>query len=436
LRKQAKNKMENFRIESLEINKIGAFEHIKMDFPKKTDPDKAEIHILTGENGTGKSTVLEALAEIGKTQISDIEQNSFRNKFHDFDANINVKINPIEFSTELLYDDFYSPTLPKFLIGRDIQSKIDTRYGVTFAMFAYSGYRRLVSSKVVSIDKIRHDFPEALLDSLDFEKSINTEKLVQWIGTAKAQEALSLVAGKKDRAEQFRDSVETIEKIIEGITNEKIKFDLNSESMHLNIIMGDKRLALMGLPDGLKSMISWIGDFVMRMNQIAWVHYIPLFDRNFILFLDEIEVHLHPAWQRKILPVVQKLFKNAQIFISTHSPFVVGSVDGAWVHKLKKEGAYAVLDGEPVLSEDAESYDTILEEIFGIKERFGVRVEEDLKQFYQFKSKILNDEDYDMDTFLNLVSKLASESIELESMLGMELKQIKRLTGKDFLATV
>ena len=55
--------MENFRIESLEINKIGAFEHIKMDFPKKTDPEKAEIHILTGENGTGKTTVLEVLVE-------------------------------------------------------------------------------------------------------------------------------------------------------------------------------------------------------------------------------------------------------------------------------------------------------------------------------------------------------------------------------------
>ena len=54
--------MENFRIESLEINKIGAFEHLKMDFPKKIDPEKAEIHILTGENGTGKSTVLEMLA--------------------------------------------------------------------------------------------------------------------------------------------------------------------------------------------------------------------------------------------------------------------------------------------------------------------------------------------------------------------------------------
>ena len=69
--------MENFRIESLEINKIGAFEHIKMDFPQKTDPDKAEIHILTGENGTGKSTVLEALANIAFNIDSEKEGEAF-----------------------------------------------------------------------------------------------------------------------------------------------------------------------------------------------------------------------------------------------------------------------------------------------------------------------------------------------------------------------
>ncbi|MBK7937436.1 MAG: ATP-binding protein [Lewinellaceae bacterium] len=55
-------------------------------------------------------------------------------------------------------------------------------------------------------------------------------------------------------------------------------------------------------------------------GQGKWENDTPVFERNFILFLDEIEVHLHPAWQRKILPAVQKLFPNAQIFISTHSP--------------------------------------------------------------------------------------------------------------------
>ena len=100
-----------------------------------------------------------------------------------------------------------------------------------------------------------------------------------------------------------------------------------------------------------------MADLLMLIDRVKLEYDTPVFERNFILFLDEIEVHMHPAWQRKILPAVQKLFPNAQIFISTHSPFVVGSVDGAWIHKLvKPNGDSQLAEGFPVLSEDARSY--------------------------------------------------------------------------------
>ncbi len=421
--------MENFRIESLEINKIGAFEHLKMDFPKKTDPEKAEIHILTGENGTGKSTILEALAEIGKYKIDNFEQSILVNKL-DLDSEIHVTTYPEKYSTILTLDDIAQNHISKYIIGKDIQTKIDERFGVSFALFAYSGYRRVNSSKMITIDKVNFSFPDALHDALSFDNSINTDKLTQWIGSAIAQEALSIVKGDFERASKYRNDIKVIEEIIEEITNEQVRFDLNSDTMHLNIIINERRLALTSLPDGLKSLISWIGDLVMRMSKIGWAFHVPLFDRNFILFLDEIEVHLHPAWQRKILPVVQKLFKNAQIFISTHSPFVVGSVDGAWVHKLKKEGAYAVLDGEPVLSEDGKSVRRILDEVFGINEQYGVGVEDDLKKFRDFRQKIMLGQDYDEEAFDNLVRHLASQSTELEQMMGMEVNQLRKITQK------
>ena len=55
--------MTPFRISKLDINNIGPFGNLVLDFPEKPVAmrDKAEIHILTGENGTGKSTVLKIL---------------------------------------------------------------------------------------------------------------------------------------------------------------------------------------------------------------------------------------------------------------------------------------------------------------------------------------------------------------------------------------
>ena len=106
-----------------------------------------------------------------------------------------------------------------------------------------------------------------------------------------------------------------------------MEFVFQYEPLNVGLKINDEELEFDVLPDGVKSIISWIADLLMRLDRLKWKDNINILDRNFILLLDEIEVHLHPAWQRKILPVVQKLFKNAQIFIATHSPFVVGSID-------------------------------------------------------------------------------------------------------------
>jgi predicted ATP-binding protein involved in virulence len=429
--------MENFRIESLEIDKIGAFEHIKMDFPKKTDPDKAEIHILTGENGTGKSTVLEYISQTGSM---DMNISFLKKKIWDSSSYGEIKFSN---NTKSILD--FDCVVNSHFFGKYSTKMVEYANKIhkpesnifDFIFVAYSGHRSFKDYKISGIDE---NLDNPMLNALSFLNSINPKTVLQWLANTKSKEYISKGKGDFSKSVLYAQKITDIEKIISEIictvNEENVKIELEEDKFQIQLKIRNQYLSFDQLPDGVKSLFGWVADLVIRLHRLQWKDDLPIFDRNFILFLDEIEVHLHPAWQRKILPVVQKLFKNAQIFISTHSPFVVGSVDGAWVHKLKKDGAYAVLDGEPVLSEDAESYDTILEEIFGIKERFGVRVEEDLKKFYHFKSKILNDEDYDMDTFLNLVSKLATESIELESMLGMELKQIKRLTGKDFLATV
>jgi predicted ATP-binding protein involved in virulence len=150
------------------------------------------------------------------------------------------------------------------------------------------------------------------------------------------KEALLKTTNEIDKSLEFRRYISIIEEVLFQITGQNFGFYLNPETMHLNLVQNEQRMGLDTLPDGVKSIVSWVGDLIMRMSQMQWADDLDIFDRSFVLLLDEIEVHLHPAWQRKILPVIQKLFKNAQIFISTHSPFVVGSVDGAWIYKFKK----------------------------------------------------------------------------------------------------
>ncbi len=427
--------MENFRIESLEINKIGAFEHIKMDFPVKKDEyaHLAEIHILTGENGTGKSTILEALVNIGLDIPDD-------NKLIIFNKNtglleegfINIKTSHNYFYKLWKIKEVHANPIPQGLIDLIRYDK-----PLSLGMFAYSGYRRTQDVKISGIKEINES---PLENSLNFDKSIKAENLQQWIFNLDYRMLSALRAKDEMASKNIYKHITLIEAILTQIIGENILLEVSPESFKLNVILSlntnkQEIIPFENLPDGLKSMISWIGDLLMRMDRLKWKDDLPIFERNFILFLDEIEVHLHPAWQRKILPVVQKLFKNAQIFISTHSPFVVGSVDGAWVHKLKKDGAYAVLDGKPELSSDGKTFVQILSDTFDITSLFGEQNERKILKFKELKGLILSGQDYDETEFNILIDELSKESRALENLVGIEIRQINKTLGIDILAT-
>ncbi len=427
--------MENFRIVSLEINEIGPFKHLKVNFPVKEESDKAEIHILTGGNGTGKSTILQCLS-FPKSSNGELIVNKFW-------TNKPISSFTIDYSTSPS-----SPPMKWYLNQGNLQSNhwvpilndYNNKIGVEpemvefeFIVLAYSGYRQVNDFKVTGIQEIQE---RPLYRANNFTNSINPQLFFQWLVNIQTRELISKGKGDITKSKKYRSTIEIIENALSEIIESEVKFDLEEDPLGVKIKVDGQTLNFDQLPDGLKSMVSWMGDLLMRMDRLKWVNNTPVLERNFILLLDEIEVHLHPAWQRKILPVVQKIFKNAQIFISTHSPFVVGSVDGAWVHRFVKKDGYSVLAGEPILSEDAKSYDYILEEIFGIKERFGVEVERKLAEFQQLKKEILKgSETVDTAYFRKLAGELAVQSVELESIIGMELRQLKRLTNQDFSLT-
>ena len=78
---------------------------------------------------------------------------------------------------------------------------------------------------------------------------------------------------------------------------------------------------------------------------IYWLAYKMLHHYDFaegwqnepaILLIDEIENHLHPTWQRRVIPELLKCFPNLQIFATTHSPFVVAGLRSGQVHLLRR----------------------------------------------------------------------------------------------------
>ncbi len=445
------------KIRKLHLKNIGVFDDEEIEFKECPAKDKAEIHILTGENGTGKTTILKAITSLfgkgfwdeGKVSnlikrlrlvplseqtVNDKDPN---NLFTPYDLKdfFNIVSGVFEDKTEsafaarLTEDKQLSRT---FGLGLEYAKLIkENNQPLNFCVFVFSGYRQ-INEETVQANYLPKNF-NPLSQSFKFIKDYRKEGEItinQLVANNISNRALSKEDGSLEEAKKYETVINSIETFIKDVTDYEVKFVLKRSPNELKLKMHGEELDFDVLPDGLRSLISWIADLLGRVDLLKWQDDLPITEKNLILLLDEIEVHLHPAWQRKVLPVVQKLFKNAQIFVSTHSPFVVNSVDDAWVYKLKVEDGKAKVESV-TKSEDGNSYSYVLEETFDIKEEFGVEAEKELDEFYELRNSILSNGsgEKDIKKITKIAENIAKQSEELNTIIQIELRQINRKKG-------
>ncbi|MDD2814179.1 MAG: AAA family ATPase [Thiotrichaceae bacterium] len=90
------------------------------------------------------------------------------------------------------------------------------------------------------------------------------------------------------------------------------------------------------LSDGEKCLIALIGDLARRLA-IANPQLEKPLEGSGIVLIDEIDLHLHPAWQRHVIRQLPKVFPNCQFILSTHSPQILGEVEGKCIRLLKQD---------------------------------------------------------------------------------------------------
>lgn len=91
------------------------------------------------------------------------------------------------------------------------------------------------------------------------------------------------------------------------------------------------------LSSGYSSILNIVSDLILRIDKNrAAICRNYAFDTEGIVLIDELETHLHIELQKKILPFLVEFFPNIQFIITTHSPFVLNSIDNAVIYDLEK----------------------------------------------------------------------------------------------------
>ncbi len=188
--------------------------------------------------------------------------------------------------------------------------------------------------------------------------------------------------------EVLRLAMERFFKIITSGDFKKLKMkqeiiSIDKAEVWLEIQKGDTSFKLEELSNGEKMIITLIVDITKRILQ---ANYRPnqektveeILNGNGIVLIDEIDQHLHPEWQRNILPALAKTFPNVQFIVTTHSPQVLSSIP--------KEGVFLIKDGKAYangLHTQGRDSNSLLQEAFGIP-KHNKELSAKLTAFYGF----------------------------------------------------
>jgi predicted ATP-binding protein involved in virulence len=266
--------------------------------------------------------------------------------------------------------------------------------------------------------------PYNIHKALAFNKvTQDANQLLQAIANMKLQSAMDFL----NEIKNSNNLISRLESTISDITGRKFSFKVTSHpQMKISVQWGDEIMNFNSLPDGLRIIIGWLAHAAVTTD-LYWKGEKDPTKEEAIFLFDEIETHLHPAWQRKILPAFQKLFPKAQIFVATHSPFVISSLNEGWIYKLQADAKGKVTISEPIPASKGDSYITAVEDILGVDEWYDTETEALLQQFRDHRDAGIKGNESEREKAISLAQNISERSHELAVMMGAEIKQLNKI---------
>jgi hypothetical protein len=173
---------------------------------------------------------------------------------------------------------------------------------------------------------------------------------------------------------------------INQLLPEGARFDSVGPEGRILFRIGEGLVPTIGLSDGYGSILALAGDLVWRMILAFPSSDNPLLEEGVVL-IDELDIHLHPSWQRDIAGFLKKQFPKIQFFVATHSPFVAaGAGPDAKTYRFINEGGKTM--AEEVGNVAFMSVEHILEsDAFGLLSTYSPETQGKLDKFEDLNRK-------------------------------------------------
>ncbi|BDI17951.1 ATPase [Nostoc cf. commune SO-36] len=171
---------------------------------------------------------------------------------------------------------------------------------------------------------------------------------------------------RRDNPDYRDKQLEAVRQAISSLIPEFLNLRVERSPLRMTVRKKGEQLIVNQLSDGEKCLLAMVGDLARRLA-IANPGLTEPLEGEGVVLIDEIELHLHPKWQREIIPALTRTFPNCQFIVTTHSPQVLSQVKPEGIYILEKTDQ-GVVAKRPESSFGRDS-NRILEDLMGVPER-------------------------------------------------------------------
>ena len=271
--------------------------------------------VLLGENNTGKTNVLRALALLRP------KKTSYRTGLDPVFKEVYMPVGALETSDVTVISSVNGERW-----GFDPEGRAYSEEPFDLHVYGY-GVSRYPARTALSE---REGHPTETL----FNSNARLSDFQEWL--------LQLDYSQKSGSEKSRKRLQKMHDLVSsdlfpGVTDFSFKKDGDNE--HVVVVFsagkdGDVRFEELGF--GYQTTLTWLADFCKRMFELYPDAENPLHEEAVVL-VDEIDLHLHPKWQRDLVPTLSKIFPNVQFIVTTHSPHVLQSMADVNLYVLRRD---------------------------------------------------------------------------------------------------
>lgn len=459
------------KIKQLHLQNYGRFEDLTVDFAP-TENRASNVTVIVGNNGAGKSQILQALATGLSWFISGLQNkvpsgnfinsNEIRNGKDISILNIKGEINKnlqsinnniknldiylksnrqrddekfaslggleiIDFTENVKKDEISLPIITFYPVERSILTQNIILDSSAKNLRQFVGYNLALTNGIdfnsfIEWFRLKEDIENAqirkevdkLMESLVRENNDNNRSII-------VAHLAGLTAKEKVLEKNTDNQLQSVKSAISYFldTIENVWIDRSLQPPVMMVEKDGKDLNINQLSQGEKSLLALVGDIARRLAILNPSLDDPLQGEG-IVMIDEVDLHLHPKWQHDLIDKLVKTFPKVQFILTTHSPLIVSDRQDILVYSLDNGELQQMPN---VYGEDA---NTLLNDIFDVP----ARTPEIDKAFNDIRRAISHKELESAESQINNIAKKVSSSNTELLKVRLMLAQAKLTRNK------